>query len=214
MEAWQTFLAAFGGTATLLAALALLFKSIVKHWLDKDVETFKSQLKAAEAISTERLKASLARATTEHQVTFSKLQERRADVIEKLHSYLVELRIEASQATAVFRSVNAPPPLEQLAKADDLRIQLTHYFEKNRIYLPENTCVPLFELLAEMQAQIMSFASYQQIDEFAPQDLIRQKSENWRACSQYFLVEVEKSIRSLEAAFRTLLYPRDESLSA
>ena len=90
MELWQAILLNFGGTATLVVILAWLARSIGAQLLAKDIERFKSELSAASAAATERLKHDLQLAATEHQVRYSKLQARRGEVIAEMYALLVE----------------------------------------------------------------------------------------------------------------------------
>lgn len=74
MNVWETILAAFGGVAALLVLLGYLGRTAIKHWLDKDLDVHKANLRLAEVESTERLRSSLQLAAHEHQVRFTRLQ--------------------------------------------------------------------------------------------------------------------------------------------
>jgi hypothetical protein len=71
----------FGGNAALLIALAFLLRSILTHRLTKDIRVFEAELKAKADSSIEQAKHAMQLATTEHQVRFSKLHEKRAEVL-------------------------------------------------------------------------------------------------------------------------------------
>src|ERR1700722_11976115 len=89
MAAWQTILLAFSGNAALLAILGWLGKSLLERLITRDTKQFESDLKAKADVAIETLKSTLQLKTIEHQVRFSKLHERRAEVIAKLYGYLV-----------------------------------------------------------------------------------------------------------------------------
>jgi hypothetical protein len=84
---WEQLLFLFGGNAMLLAVLGYLFKSLLSQLLTKDIEKFKSQLKADADVSIERLKSTLQMTALEHQVRFSKLHEKRALVVADLYDF-------------------------------------------------------------------------------------------------------------------------------
>lgn len=67
---WQELLIVFGGNATLLIVLGILFKSLLSQMLTKDIQKYKAQLKADADVSIERLKSTLQMAALEHQVRF------------------------------------------------------------------------------------------------------------------------------------------------
>ncbi len=75
MELWQSLLVALGGNATLLLVLGFLGRSVMSTVLTKDIEKFK---------------AALHQAGIEHQVRFSKLHERRAEVLAEVYKLLAE----------------------------------------------------------------------------------------------------------------------------
>jgi hypothetical protein len=87
-------------------------------------------LKADTDVEIQRLRASLQITATEHQVLFSKLHEKRAEIIEKLYTLL----IEGADATKTFA---ANPNDTQLAKEEwNQHLQLYRFFRINKIYLP------------------------------------------------------------------------------
>src|SRR5258706_3765597 len=90
MNAWQSLLLAFGGNAALLLVLGWLARSLGSQLLAKDLEQFKASLAAASSAATERLKHDLQVAALEHEVRFSKLHERQAEVIAEAYALLVE----------------------------------------------------------------------------------------------------------------------------
>ena len=89
---WQSLLLAIGGNADLLIVLGWLARSFGTQLLSKDLEKFKTSLSTASTEASERLKHDLQIVAHEHQVRFSKLHERRAEVITNLYALLVEAR--------------------------------------------------------------------------------------------------------------------------
>src|SRR3954462_9455759 len=90
MNALEIVIVALGGNIALLAALAWLGRSLFEHWLSKSVEAFKARLEAESNSAAERLRHELGMVALEHQVRFSKLHERRAEVIAQAYTKLVE----------------------------------------------------------------------------------------------------------------------------
>jgi hypothetical protein len=87
---WQEIFTTVGSTAVTVAAATFLTKSVINHLFTRDVEKFKAGLKADADIEIEKLKHSLEKIAVEHQVRFSKLHEKRAEVIADLYARLVD----------------------------------------------------------------------------------------------------------------------------
>ncbi len=98
---WQdvivTVFTTIGGGAVLLGAAAYLMRAALAQRLLLDAEGFKSQLKASADAEIERLKIALQMRALEHEVRFSKLHEKRAEVIAELYGRLVEISMLAHQ---------------------------------------------------------------------------------------------------------------------
>jgi len=77
-----------GSGSALLGAAAWLIKTVLQDRLARDADVFKKQLRADADTEIERLKASLQMVAVEHQILFSKLHERRAEVIAELYKRL------------------------------------------------------------------------------------------------------------------------------
>lgn len=56
---WSEFIVGVGGSALLLAAAGWLTKSIISHFLSKDVENYKLALKATTDLRIEEFRSSL-----------------------------------------------------------------------------------------------------------------------------------------------------------
>jgi hypothetical protein len=82
MSPLEIILASIGGSATLVAVLGWLAKSLVSNLLDKDIASFRYEL--------EKL-------ALEHNVRFSTLHERRDVVIATLYSEIVGFYMASSK---------------------------------------------------------------------------------------------------------------------
>ena len=67
-------------------------KNSIKSEYDQKLETHKAQLKAQSDVEIEQLKSRLNRTALEHQVRFTNLDEKRAEVIAETYSLLRALR--------------------------------------------------------------------------------------------------------------------------
>lgn len=206
MELWQAILLNFGGTATLLALLGWLARSIGAQLLTKDVERFKSELSATSTAATERLKHELQLIATEHEVKYSKLQARRAEVIAEMYGLLVEAHWASQSFVSPAEFGGEPSKEEKYAAAMNKAAEFYRYFDKNRIFLPPGFCALAEQFLKNMRSKIIGFGVYVNQDEkFMPVEAQKAKFDAWIKASEYFDKEVPAARAALEDELRTLL---------
>jgi hypothetical protein len=204
MEPWQSILLAFGGNAFLLVVLAVLGRSLLSQWLSKDVERFKAALQAESQSSSERLRHQLQRAALEHQVAFSKLHERRAEVVEESYRLLVELQFHASLLPAHLASERQAGLRAAEAKAKEFR----EFFDRSRIVLPRQACDRLDafqEGLWKAFGDYSLFLLLQRIPDADSSSFQAAQSAAWHRACQYIEKELPRTRAVLEEEFRSLL---------
>ena len=140
MEIWETFLFVFGGNAGLLLALGYLVKSLLDKRIVQDTKRFESELKAKSDAAIEHIRNTLQLQAIEHQVRFSRLHEKRASVIAELYGHLVEALWEAESFLSPMQWAGDPKMKEKYELAMNKFVELYRYFDKHRIYLPEEVC--------------------------------------------------------------------------
>src|SRR5882762_456564 len=131
MDPWQSVLLAFGGNAALLLLLGWLARSLGSQLLAKDLEKFKSDLATTSSSAAEQLKHELAVAALEHNVKFSKLHERRAEVVAEAYGLLVEAHWASQSFVSLMEWVGEPPKQEKYVTAMNKSAEFYRYFDKN-----------------------------------------------------------------------------------
>ncbi len=205
MSPWQTLLLAFGGNAALLLVLAWLARSFGSQLLAKDLEKFKATLASASIEASERLKHELQMVSLEHQVRFSRLHERRAEVITDLYALLVEVQWAGQSLVAIAEFGGEPPKNEKFATAMNKSAEFFREFDKNRIFLPEAVCKQIEEFLQGMRSRVIQFGVYSQTNEYAPGHVIKERLDVWIQSSEYFDKEVPIARQALETELRSML---------
>jgi hypothetical protein len=205
MDVWQSILLAIGGNAALLLALGWLARSFGSQLLAKDLEKFKSSLSSASSEASERLKHQLQLVAHEHQVRFSKLHERRAEVIANLYELLVEAQWAGQSFVSVVEMNGEPPKNEKYVTAMNAFAEFFRAFDKRRIFLPEELCEQLDEFLQGMRKRVIHFGVYVRTDNYAPDHVIREKLDSWSGASDYFNTELPVARKALEKELRIML---------
>ena len=189
----------------MLLALGWLARSFGSQLLAKDLEKFKASLSSASSEASERLKHQLQLVAHEHQVRFSKLHERRAEVISSLYELLVEAQWAGQSFVSVFEMNGEPPKSEKYVTAMNAFAEFFRAFDKKRIFLPEELCQQLDNFLLGMRKRVIHFGAYVPTDKYAPDHVVKQKVEAWSAASDYFNTELPAARKALEKELRIML---------
>jgi hypothetical protein len=203
---WQDVVTAFGGQIVLLGAAAWLFKSLVSQRLTQEANEFKIKLQADVDAATERLKNSLQMAATEHQIRFSGLHAKRAEVIAGLYALLWDAHALAMQFI-LQDNRNA----DRSATAREKVVELYRYISYNRIYLPKSA----LELLDRFESLLRKSVSF--VDVYYVR--IEHPTERTRLEANQVILDAARALESdlpalrerLESEFLVLLEPQSQS---
>jgi len=190
----------------LLLLLGWLARSLGSQVLAKDLEKFKAELSAASSATTEHLKHELQRAALEHQVRFSKLHERRAEVIAELYGLLVEAHWASQSFISLAEWSGEPSKQEKYVAAINKTAEFYRFFDKNRIYLPEALCRQLEQFFRNIRSKVIEFGVYVTHDTgHGPPHFTKEKMEVWIKAHEYFEKEIPGARAALEAELRGIL---------
>ncbi len=193
-----------GGGSVLLGASAWLIKKVLTSKLERDAVAFKIQLKADADQEIEKLKASLQIISAEHQVRFSKLHDKRAEVIAELYKRLVQVFWRGQMF--VLTSENNPTAYQkaEFAKTEKEVRELFFFFDENRIYLPESVCTLLDKFIGEIRGNVYAAGIFGRIEN--PNEHTSQQSQDaFTKGYEAFEKQIPAARRVLETEFRGIL---------
>jgi hypothetical protein len=200
---WPELLLAFGGNATLLVVLGLLFKSLLSQMLTKDLEKYKTELKADSDVAIEQLKSRLQITALEHQVRFSKLHEKRAEVLAELHEQIVESFFDAYQYVTRYAGSGSD---EHYLKVEKKIFAFNQFFELHRIYLPKHINDLIQTLTNALRTHVVAVWSYGvDFHLFSPQIATERATSLKKAFESFSTGDIEKARDAIETEFRKLL---------
>jgi hypothetical protein len=206
MEVWQTILLAFGGQAALVAVLAYIAKSLLDKMIVRDTKQFESDLKAKSDATIERLRNELQLNTIEHQVRFSRLHDKRAEVIAELYGCFVEALWEAESFLSPMEWNGEPSKKEKHVTAMNKLSHLYRYFDKHRIYLPPELCHSLDKIVRDVRSLVIKFGVYVEFGDNHRSDSSHdEKWDAWVGGWEAIRNEIPLARQNLEDEFRTLL---------
>ncbi|MDT6960143.1 hypothetical protein QTN24_01415 [Cupriavidus sp. SZY C1] len=213
----ETFIIAVGGPTLLIGAVAYMAKSLLSQWLAKELKRhesglnqeskqFELELKAKYDSAAERLKNELQLKAGEHQVRFSKLHERRAEVIAEAYRLLVVALWDVESALAPLQLANDVPLKEKYNAAYNKLVDFYRYFDVHKLYLPPETCKTLDGMFANIRSTLVRFGTYLQLDNaHLPEHVYKEKMEQQLSAWHLIRDEVPKARESLESELRSLL---------
>jgi hypothetical protein len=125
----------FAGAGAIASIVIFLGKTLVNQILSRDIEAFKAGMQKDAALEMERLRSELQKAAFEHQVRYSKIYDRRAEVIAHIYKLIAETHniartISSDGTRAVFPSSSTD--VAELAKKTN---ELFIYFRAHKLYL-------------------------------------------------------------------------------
>jgi len=203
-EIIQLVITTFGGIAVLLAVLGYLAKSFLDKLIIRDTKLFETDLKMKSDAAIERLRNDFQIQTIEHQVRFSKLHEKRAQVIAELNGHLAELLWEAESFLSPMEFAGEPDKNKKYALAMNKIVECLQYFDKHRIYLPSDLCASLEELMLKVHTHVIHFGVYVKCEQHSVESR-KEKDKIWIGGWEAIKNEIPITRKALEDDFRKLL---------
>lgn len=176
-------------------------KNAIKSEYDQKLETHKAQLKAQADVEIEKLRSQLNIATTEHEVRFSRLHEKRAEVIAETYSLLKELFLRLEDYVKLFEPAGGTPREQRRKSAIEGRRKFDLYYRSKLIFFPKATAEKLDNINRELVNTFNQFT-------FGVEIPLRAQTENigkWVAIVERVQKEIKTALDELEDEFRRLL---------
>jgi len=200
----EIIITSIGGSAVLFGALSYLAKSIISQLLTKDIENHKTKLKFESDLELEKFKSELEKTAFEHQTRFSKLHDKRAEIIAELYSRIVDLYNTVKIFVGMALVDDGEEQKKKITK--ELWETVDHYrdyFQKHKIFLEVELCKKIEELDESMSAPVsklmMHMKMSSQNDNYSP------LFEAWEEAEEKIESLVSEIKNEIENEFRTLL---------
>jgi hypothetical protein len=157
--------------------------------LAKDIEKFKADLHAA---------------AVEHQVRFSKLHQKRVEVLAQLYKLLVEANWQAATFVSPMQWAGDPNKKTQYATAVKAIAEYFRFFDKHRIWRPARLCDPLEAFAKQLRSPTIHLGVYVGI-EHPTENTLKERGEVWAKAWESVERDIPKLRTAIEAEFRELL---------
>ena len=211
MDSINNFIIQLISSATVVGAVAAILTFGTKTWLserikgsikseyDEKLETHKAQLKAQSDTEIERLRSQLRAASLEHEVRFSRLHEKRAEVIAETHALLRALYSNLSNYVKLTEWNGEPSKQEYftaLVKAHD---EFRNHYTTRLIFFPKITATKLSAINTEFVRTANEFRLMVE-----PKNT-QNSTEKWVKLDKRVSQDINTSLEELETEFRRLL---------
>jgi hypothetical protein len=192
------FVAALGWVTKSIISERL--KNAIKHEYDEKLVTHKAELKARSDVEIERLKSDLSMSAVEHQVKFTNLHEKQAEIIAKTYALLKEFHAKLGDYVAIFEPVGVKPKDERRIIAAKSHEEFIEFYSKNQIYLSKPAVV-LIDKINDQSKGI--FYRFLYGIEAAPNN--HGNTQEWLKLFNGVKDEIPKVLGELEDEFRSIL---------
>lgn len=214
---WMTVVQNVGFFAVGTGGLSFLIKSLVTNSLNKDLEAYKSKLntdleahKSSLTKDIEAFKSVLQVSAVEHQVRFTKLHDKRAEVIQTLYSKLVALDLAIHSVLKLFHKTGEPSLEEKVREYGRLHNEFNDFYLPNKIFFDAQACKVLDDFLFLSRNTYFDITTYP-IDptsveyKHGPRELLNERHEYWEKARKVFENDISGLKTQMEIQFRKML---------
>jgi len=142
----------FLGSATILiGAIAWLIRSLVMHFLSKDIENYKSELRFQ---------------LLDHEHRISRLHEKRAEIISELYKKLFVFLAAAESLANPITFSGEPDKKEKVNKLAETAGTFRQYYNEHKIYFSKSFCKKIDSLWDKVFDATRKYAFWVNREEF------------------------------------------------
>jgi len=139
---WQSLITSFIGASAGTGIVGALIKSRFDGLVQERIE---------------KVRSTMMRESTEHQIRFAHLHNKRAEVLAGTYSQLVVLHRAAARLISPFEVAEMGSKAERFTKVQSAFNDLSEYFFSNAIYLPEATAKKAESFIALIRDSVIDF---------------------------------------------------------
>ena len=163
-----------------------LIRSLFTQYLKRDIQQYKHKL-------------------VEEQIRFSKLHEKRADVIQNLYSRLVDFEGKMASFVNPFQPAGALPIQKKKEDAGKAGDEFVKYSSINKIYFSKELCEIIEDINKQFKRAWIDFTTFTVYEKSNRVLTSEEKHRNWIKAWDTVSKEIPKLREKLESEFREIL---------
>jgi hypothetical protein len=188
MSPLEIVITSIGGSAVLFTVVGFLARSLVLHLLSKDIAKFKVDLE---------------KIAYGHQIRFSQLHDKRAQVIAELYGSIVALERKAEVFVRLLLASDKEKNNSRLIELWDAADKFQDVFQKNRIYFEERICKKIDSLNESLSDPISKLVMHNEMS--VQSNNYKDLFQSWDAATKQ-INEIIPGVKSdIEFEFRNIL---------
>lgn len=157
---WEDVLKFIGGGSVVIITVAWLIKALINNILSKDVEAYKTKLKAEYDFKIEEFRTELHKTAYEHEIRFSRLHDKRAKIIADFYGLLDEAVGTVERFVHPVELVGDIDRKQKYEKAMDTMIAMIRYYRKHKIFFSSSLCKIIDNFIEKIWKPTMEFSTY------------------------------------------------------
>ncbi len=134
-DLWKSILTFAFGSGILIAVLGFIARSVFLHFLSQDLETHRAGLAADNASALEQFKAQLRTAAFEHEIRFSRLYEKKLEVLGELYRRMARAEAAFDDYTRPLQPGGEEQHRERGKLAAKVGNEFLEYLNEHDVYL-------------------------------------------------------------------------------
>jgi hypothetical protein len=206
MDPLALVLTAIGGQAVVVGLIAWLGRSVMSQVLARELEQFKSTLSREAAISIEQTRHQLSLRAHEHQITFSKLHEKRLQVVAELYEKLIASTNTALEFSGEDVEGGSREWKARYAAVMGAVSSLRDSAQAAKIYLPAALAEEVGKYANRLHAEVLGLAVYTKLPGSSlPPGGQNTRYEHWQHANRFFHDKLPLALQALEDEFHKLV---------
>lgn len=201
---WLEVFRQLGVFTIAVAVIGWLGRTIIVHWLDKDVTNYRSNLQNTHDIEMERFRNDLRIRSIEHEIRFRSIHERQAKVLAGTYSRLYEVHKAVASYVAIFEQPNEPPKEEKLKIVADAYENFRSFFYPRKIFFPKTTGDQAMAV-ANKFSEIANLFTFGERRERSARPPLPEGDDHWSKTMNMMRDEISPLLEQLERDFQRLL---------
>lgn len=202
MDLIQQLLSLLGGSVVLVGAAGWFSTKLIENRLTREIEEYKTELKAESDAEIESLKSRLQIAAKEREIAVNWLHQKRATAIETLYSALVDLQT----IVRIVLDILSPRNPQDIRKFSSEAVKKLHQtyeaYLKAKIFLSPLTCEKIEKVLRGIEDPMIMYDLYLgNYDDHELHTLTDVKEHAWKEIRDI----VPVALGELESDFRNVL---------
>lgn len=212
---WTDLFSQLGVFGLGVTAVSFLCRSVIAHWLDRDVTRYRADLQRAHDLELESLRNDLRLRSIEHEIRFRSIHEKQAEVIAETYLRLYNVYSSVCSYVKEIEHSSEPSKAQKFKMTENAYTEFRQFVYPRLLYLPNATAQLVKELGNQLAGITNEFTFGLRKERHAPRSASTSDSDEdddfWMKADKMLEEQVPPLLKRLEADFQRLLGVRATS---